>query len=72
MPRIWRDYHASNEPGTCLWCGKPLPYWIAGKPEHGRGYGGTGHFCTVRCGFNFAERWAELGKRFTPAANEEE
>ena len=50
-----REFHATNQPGTCLWCGHKLV---------NQGYFKTGHFCTMRCGFMFADRMAELGKRF--------
>ncbi len=70
----WREkkFAATNKEGTCLWCGVRLAWWIgADEPEQGRGYGGKGHFCSARCAFNFAEAWAELGKRFVPSDKEE-
>jgi hypothetical protein len=58
-------FGAINEPGTCLWCGKKLPYWIPKKyaVTPTRGYLGTGHFCTLTCAFLFADFMVELGHR---------
>lgn len=52
-----RPFNASNEPGTCLWCGRKL--------RQG-GYFARGFFCTASCGFRFACRLAELGRRLAP------
>lgn len=54
-------FHATNKPGTCLWCGYKLPNYQFGE---GRGYQGNNFFCTAGCGFAFAVRMAELGHRF--------
>jgi hypothetical protein len=61
--------------GRCLWCGGPLrptavrvadPYapWGGRYANEGPpGIYGTGHFCTLRCGFDFGDRLAEFGRR---------
>lgn len=59
-------FHPTNLPDTCLWCGEPLPLWIPGNLEVGRGYEGEGHFCTKDCGYRFAERAVRYRVRFDP------
>lgn len=67
MPSIWRRFAATNQPGTCVWCGQKLGYWIDKDYRGGeRGYAGKGHFCSLRCAFNYATRMVELGRRFEP------
>lgn len=58
-----KPFHATNKPGTCLWCGHQLR-----KPQFwdGLGYDGNGHFCTLRCAAAFAIEMAGNGKRFEP------
>jgi hypothetical protein len=59
-----KPFHATNNPGTCLWCGHIL------RPDQYRrghvGYEGNDHFCTLRCGFAFALAMAKNGKLFEP------
>lgn len=61
MNYLWRPFGATNEPGTCLWCGRKLqaePY-----QRGGRGGYGDGFFCGLRCAYQFGERMAQLGRR---------
>lgn len=61
--------HEQREP--CASCGSfQTGYRLKGENYHtGRrvGYGGSEYFCTLRCGFAFAERMAELGRRLVRA-----
>lgn len=69
MSNPWGKQHrfnASNKPGTCLWCGRKLRPWGAPDADLGTGYAGTGHFCSLSCGFRFAVDMAKSGKRFVP------
>ena len=50
----FRPFCASNDPGTCLWCGRTLA-----KVS-------DGHFCTYRCAWQFADAKASKGSRFSP------
>lgn len=53
--------------GTCLWCGRKLRRFRYRDAEHNEGkeWGdyGDGHFCGLRCGYQFAVRLADLGRR---------
>ena len=53
-------FSATNAPNTCLWCGRRLPRAYGDR----RGYRGNGYLCSLRCGFQFGVRFAELGHRF--------
>jgi hypothetical protein len=86
----WRDFDASNQPDTCLWCGRKLRHktttvqmekgetWesyyaraeAAGvtREEKGGDYR-DGFFCGLRCGYQFAERLAQLGRRLEEKTN---
>jgi hypothetical protein len=56
----WRPYHATNEPGTCLWCGHKLRQ----KKGHEKpGDYGDGHFCGLRCAYQFGVAMADPGRR---------
>lgn len=57
---MWHPFDASNEEGTCLWCGRKLR-----KERFGQRLGdyGDGHFCGLRCAYQFAVRMARLGER---------
>lgn len=57
-----RPFGPSNKPGTCLWCGTKLRQ---------DGYYQRGFFCTASCGFRFACRLAELGRRFKPVGEDD-
>ena len=83
----WRDFGATNDADTCLWCGKRLRQpmtdkerpadedfheWIKRpasertEPRYAkRGDYGDGHFCGLRCAYQFAVALADLGKRLT-------
>lgn len=58
----YRDFAATNQPDTCLWCGRKLHGAVPCFPEYA-GYDDDGYFCTLRCGYRFGVRMAELGKR---------
>lgn len=60
------DFHATNKPDTCLWCGKRLPAARNGR----RGYYGNGFFCTLSCGYLFAVTAARDGTRMKPKESE--
>jgi hypothetical protein len=65
-----QPFGASNDLGTCRWCGRKLrPYPYRDEPwAQGQELGGYGdnHFCGLRCGYEFGLRFAELGKRLEP------
>jgi hypothetical protein len=67
-----RPFNPSNEPGTCLWCGRKLTtqtYKVdptdAKKFIKGDrlGVGGDGYFCTLVDGYSWAVTFAALGQR---------
>jgi hypothetical protein len=65
---VWHDFDASNDEGTCLWCGRKLR-----KQQHvitrlGLGAYGDGFFCGLRCAYLFAVRLAQLNKRLTSSS----
>lgn len=62
-------YHfgATNEKGTCCWCGRKLRRQRFGKKDWGD-YG-DGFFCGLRCGYQFAVMHAELGHRLEAVKN---
>lgn len=76
----WRDWNPSNEPDTCLWCGRPLRFhsqpfdeagrWIADRKQRSRleksGDYHDGFFCGLRCGYQFAVEMAKFGRRLVP------
>ena len=78
----WRDFNASNEEQTCLWCGNKLRAqyeWVQGdfearvrgeKAPRGafKGYGDyeDGFFCGLRCAYQFARAMAVNGRRLNP------
>jgi len=74
MPQ-WRQHDASNEPGTCKWCGNELrKAWkgyqtddqiAAGEPRPLGDYA-DGHFCGLRCGYRFGRAFADFGKTLNP------
>ena len=55
--------------GTCLWCGRKLRAYRWRHKDYAKAQGkewgdyGDGHFCGLRCGYQFAVRLADLGKR---------
>lgn len=59
-----RRHDASNEAGTCLWCGDKLR---KGRNKRG-GLGdyGDGYFCGLRCGYSFGKAFAGFGRRLNP------
>lgn len=56
-------------PDSCLWCGRKLRAYRYRGTDHAKEAGlekgdyGDGHFCGLRCGYQFAVRLADLGKR---------
>jgi hypothetical protein len=42
----------SGKPGTCRWCGDRLRREDEGDQR--RGYRDNGHFCSLRCGYQWA------------------
>jgi hypothetical protein len=74
----WRNFDASNQEDTCLWCGRKLHYkTITDWPVHQRdpsnprkadkaGDYQDGFFCNLRCGYRFGVRMAEFGRRIKP------
>lgn len=99
----YRSFNASNEPDTCLWCGRKLRHrqitktmpareakaqgykvtnaemlkdgeWpvsaILGYEELGGDYV-DGHFCGLRCGYQFGVAMADNGRRLQPPAEAE-
>lgn len=75
----WRDFNASNETDTCLWCGLKLrqgtgtyidtpegrKFDLHAKKDKKGDYA-DGFFCGLRCSYLFAVAWAGMGKRFEP------
>lgn len=61
-----KRFHATNEPGTCLWCGHKLH---KAKYLGGYGYCGENCFCTLTCGYLFAVDAAKNGYRFKPESD---
>jgi hypothetical protein len=59
----------SNEPGTCLWCGKPLRK-TRYDTEGNRGDYADNAFCGLRCGYSFGVTFASLGKRLNERIEE--
>lgn len=72
----WRPFSATNEPDTCLWCGRRLRRekeafdgegrWIdpGNRSEYTHekpGAYGNGYFCTLRCSHQFAVAFARAG-----------
>lgn len=51
-----KPFAATNEPGTCLWCG--------GKCREA--FNGWPHFCTLSCAAEFGKVQAQAGKRLQP------
>jgi hypothetical protein len=66
MGAFTRKHKRTNAPDTCLYCGDPLKVPQYAPEGSGKGYRGTGHFCTVTCGWRFALVFAESGRRLTP------
>lgn len=68
----FQPFGATNQPLTCLWCGRKLrPYRYRDLPwANGREWGGYGDamFCGLACGYKFAVRMGDLGKRLQPYA----
>lgn len=62
-------FGATNEPGTCLWCGRKVR--MAGVKSDRPHYPNGPYFDTKDCGLAFATRMAELGKRFNPIKPQE-
>ena len=78
----WQSYGTTNEPDTCLWCGRKLYQQKSAFDGDGRyldrkdrteythekpgGYG-DGHFCGLRCAYRFAVVLADAGQRLKPA-----
>lgn len=74
----YRVCNPSNETDTCLWCGRKLHY-IKGRyvtTDKGRVYNPEavheksgsyfdGFFCGLRCGYQFAVKFANWGRRIT-------
>lgn len=68
-----RPFNPSNEPGTCLWCGRKLaPQNYIPDPADVKklvidpsrlGVGGDGYFCTLADGYSWAVTFAALGQR---------
>lgn len=58
-------FNYDNVKDTCLWCGRKLRAYRYRKEgeDKQRGDYGDGHFCGLRCGYQFAVRLADLGKR---------
>lgn len=58
--RSWQAniYNRTNDPGTCLWCGRKLR-----KCGDNRGDYGDNAFCGLRCGYMFAVSMARCGRR---------
>ena len=54
----------TNEPGTCLWCGRKLRKFHLN--DGSKGDYGDNAFCGLRCGYSFGVTMAELGKKLMP------
>lgn len=54
----WRKFAATNEPGTCRWCGRKLRAARFAWFGNGRGDYGDGYFCGLRCGYLFGRALA--------------
>lgn len=80
-------FAATNEPGTCLWCGcklrrKRKHEWDEKQQkmmptssyhyDGVPGYRGNGFFCTLGCAFRFACSSARGGVRLHPKTKEKE
>ena len=75
----WRKFGYEGTPGTCLWCGRKLiyhavfddtpgavgktPYSVPVKRPAKPGQYHDGHFCGLRCAYQYAVRLADLGSR---------
>jgi hypothetical protein len=62
-----RPFAATNEPNTCKWCGWKLrrrKYQPEDEPAQFGDYG-DGHFCGLRCAYQFATVLANGGRRLT-------
>lgn len=60
MP-AWRDFKATNEKGTCVWCGRALQTCRHDRKKLGEN--GDNLFCGIRCGYQFGVVLAKNGKR---------
>ena len=74
MPAHQQIYNPSNKPNTCLWCGRKLKEFIDWHHEHTGmfGYEGDGHFCSLRCGYEFGNTFAAIGRRLRPLSDDSE
>jgi hypothetical protein len=66
----WRRAKPSNDAGTCLWCGNKLRKESQhsadayGRPnDRALGDYGDGHFCGLRCGYQFGKAFAGFRRR---------
>ena len=64
----FRECGATNEPETCIWCGRKLrgkKTWLFER--YGKlGDYADGYFCTLRCGYDFGLTLATKGERLRP------
>lgn len=78
---IFYPFGATNKPGTCKWCGRKLrrplqafdtqdrfiPKGQRTTPVYSKpGDYGDGHFCGLRCGYQFGRTMADGGRQFKP------
>lgn len=56
----------TNEPGTCLWCGRKLPKSTNTFEPERRGRFGDNAFCGIQCGYEFGLTFAISGARLKP------
>jgi hypothetical protein len=64
----WRPFNPTNNPETCIWCGKKLrwPTDFEGHHKYDKaGDYGDGYFCGLRCAYQFAVALADRGRRLT-------
>lgn len=67
----YEPFSYEGEPDSCLWCGRKLRAYRWRNEDTAKAMGkergdyGDGHFCGLRCGYQFAVRFADLGRRLT-------
>lgn len=59
----WQAFNPSDEPDTCLWCGRKLRLDKYNKPGSKLGPYADGFFDTMRYAYQFACALAEKGRR---------
>ena len=61
-----RDLERSNDPTSCLWCGRKLRLAPFSRYPGARGAYADNAFCGLRCGWTFGVLAAKSGFRLKP------